>query len=203
VALRETVERHSLPAEPFHDLVRAFVQDQTVTRYQHWDDLFEYCRCSANPVGRLVLYLWGYRDEERQRLSDYTCTALQLANFWQDVAVDLQKGRIYLPLELLARHGAGVEDVLARRFTPAFGQAMREALNVARGLFERGLPLVGMVNRRLSLDLDLFTRGGLCILRKIERQGYNVLERRPAVGKAERAMLLLGALVRLAARRAA
>jgi squalene synthase HpnC len=203
VALRETVRRHSLPAEPFHDLVRAFVQDQTVARYEDWEALFAYCRYSANPVGRLVLYLCGYGDEPRQRLSDATCTALQLANFWQDVAVDLEKDRIYLPLAVLRKHGAGVEDVIALRFTPQFREAMREAVGVARGLFEKGLPLAGMVNRRLSLDLDLFSRGGLRILKKIEEQDFDVLSRRPAVGKAERVMLLLGALVRLATRRAA
>jgi squalene synthase HpnC len=203
VALGETVRRHSLPAEPFHDLVRAFVQDQSVARYEDWDALFGYCRYSANPVGRLVLYLCGYRDEHRQSLSDSTCTALQLANFWQDVAVDLNKDRIYLPLAVLRKHGAQVEDVIALRFTPQIREAMREAVEVARGLFEKGLPLAGIVNRRLSLDLDLFSRGGLRILRKIEEQNYNVLSRRPAVSKGERAMLLLGALVRMATRRAA
>ena len=203
VALAETVRRHDLPAEPFHDLIRAFVHDQTVTRYSNWKELFEYCRCSANPVGRLVLYLCGYRDLERQQLSDDTCTALQLANFWQDVAVDLEKDRIYLPLDLLARHQCAVEDVLARRTTQQFRDALAEAIGVARDLFHKGLPLAGMVNRRLSLDLDLFSRGGLRILRKIEQDGYNVLQRRPAISKTERAALLLGALARWAVRGAA
>jgi len=196
VALAETARRHELPPEPFGDLIRAFEQDQRVTRYRDWEELFGYCRCSANPVGHLVLYLCGYRDQERQKLSDATCTALQLANFWQDVAADLEKGRIYLPLDLLAKHGCRVEDVEARRFTPAFREAMKEAAGVARGLFEEGLPLVRLVGRRLAIDLELFSRGGMKILDKIKAQDYDVLRRRPAISKTERAGLLLRTLAR-------
>lgn len=204
VALAGSVERHQLPREPFEDLILAFEQDQTVTRYRDWKELFGYCRRSANPVGRLVLGLCGYRDEERAKLSDATCTALQLANFWQDVTVDLDKGRLYLPLDLLAKHNCAVADVEARRFTPAFREAMKEAVRVARRLFEEGLPLVGMVGRRLAIDLDLFSRGGMRILDKIKAQDYNVLLRRPAISKTERAALLLTTLARQAlARRAA
>jgi len=196
VALQPTVERFGIPRQPFADLIDAFVQDQTVTRYRDWPHLFDYCRRSANPVGRLVLYLCGHSDAERQRLSDATCTALQLANFWQDVTVDLLKDRVYLPLDLLARHGCPVEDLQARRFTPAFRDSMREAVAKARELFLEGLPLCGMVERRLSLDLDLFSRGGLRVLEKIEAQDYNVLAARPAISKAERVRLLLASLVR-------
>ncbi len=203
VALRETATRYDLPSEPFADLIRAFVQDQTVSRYPTWEDVFGYCRYSANPVGRLVLYLCGYRDEERQRLSDATCTALQLANFWQDVAVDLAKQRVYIPLEVMARHQYTVEDLAAGRETPAFRAVMREIVEVARKLFHEGLPLARKVDRRLAIDLELFSRGGLEILRKIERQDYNVLRRRPSITRAERAWLLLGAMARLAFRRAA
>lgn len=203
VALRETAERHRLPAEPFQDLIGAFEQDQRVSRYRNWEELFGYCKGSANPVGRLVLYLCGYRDEERQRLSDATCTALQLANFWQDVAVDLEKGRIYMPLDVLAAHGCAVADVEALRCTGEFRTAMKEMVVVARGLFEEGLPLTGMVDRRLSLDLQLFSRGGMRILEKIEEQDYDVLSRRPAITKGERVMLVLGALWRWSWRRAA
>ncbi|MBY0372658.1 MAG: squalene synthase HpnC [Bryobacteraceae bacterium] len=198
VALRGTAKKHALPIEPFADLITAFEQDQRVSRYANFEELFGYCRNSANPVGRLVLMLSGYRDEERFRLSDATCTALQLANFWQDVTVDWQKDRVYLPLDLLAKHGASVDDIAARRFTPAFAAAMGEAVEVAAGLFAEGLPLVGMVNRRLSLDLDLFSRGGLAILHKIERQGYDVLAARPKIGKVERVGILLRSLVRWA-----
>jgi squalene synthase HpnC len=203
VALRETIAQFELPAQPFHDLISAFEQDQVTTRYRNWDELFAYCRDSANPVGRLVLYLCGYRDAERQRLSDATCTGLQLANFWQDVSVDWQKDRVYLPLDLLERHGCNVEDIGRRRFTPEFGAAMREACQVARAFFEEGLPLADRVDRRLAIDLELFSRGGLRVLDKIEAQGFNVLERRPVIGKVERVMLLLGTLARRAFHQAA
>jgi squalene synthase HpnC len=203
VALRPTVERYGIPRQPFADLIHAFVQDQTVARYRDWDHLFEYCRYSANPVGRLVLYLCGYSDAARQSLSDATCTALQLANFWQDIAVDLRKDRVYLPADLLARHGYPLEDLFALRFTPAFRDVMREAVEVARALFLEGLPLARAVDRRLAIDLDLFSRGGMRVLEKIERQDYNVLAARPAISKTERVGLLLRSLARAAFPRAA
>jgi squalene synthase HpnC len=198
VALMPTVEKFGIPRQPFADLIRAFVQDQKVTRYANWDELFGYCRNSANPVGRLVLYLCGYSDSERQRLSDATCTALQLANFWQDVTVDLLKDRVYIPLDIIQGHGYTVDELFARRFTPAFREVMREIVEKARELFMEGLPLIGMVNRRLALDLDLFSRGGLQVLRKIEQQDYDVLAARPAISKPERLRLLLGSLARTA-----
>jgi squalene synthase HpnC len=198
VALRGTVARHSIPQTPFADLIRAFEQDQTVTRYASWEEVYAYCRYSANPVGRLVLYLCGYSDAERQRLSDATCTALQLANFWQDVAVDLDKDRVYIPLDVLARHAYSLEDLYARRITPAFCEVMREIVARARELFQEGLPLSSMVDRRLALDIDLFSRGGLRVLDKIAEQDYDVLSRRPTVSKAERVWLLLGSLARVA-----
>lgn len=198
LALRDTVNRHKLPREPFADLIHAFTMDQVTFRYRNWDELDRYCRYSANPVGRLVLLLCGYRDEERFGLSDATCTALQLANHWQDVAVDAGKNRLYLPLELLHKHGSGIEEVFARRATPAFRAAMKEAVDRAADLFERGLPLVRMVNRRLSVDLDLFSRGGMRVLDKIRERDYDTLSARPAVSKRERAGLLLGAIWRAA-----
>jgi squalene synthase HpnC len=203
VALSTTVEKFRLPAEPFSDLITAFIQDQTVTRYANWAAVLDYCRNSANPVGQLLLRLGGYDDARRFAWSDATCTALQLANFWQDVSVDLKKDRVYLPLDLLARHGVPVEDIYALRFTPAFAAAMKEAVDYAQTLFEEGLPLVGTLDRRLSLDIDLFSRGGLKVLDKIRAQGYNVLRARPAVSKTERVALLLGAAARAAFRRAA
>lgn len=202
VALMETAARYGLPIELFSDLIAAFEQDQTIKTYRTWEDLFGYCKNSANPVGRLVLYLCGYSDAERQRLSDNTCTALQLANFWQDVAVDLRKDRIYIPLAVLERHGYGVDQLRALEFTPAFAAAMREAVEVARDLFHRGLPLADTVDRRLAVDLELFSRGGMKVLEKIERQGYNVLRRRPSVSKTERALLLVEAVLRRAFTRA-
>jgi len=203
VALQETAAKHQLSVEPFDDLITAFVQDQTVTRYRSFEELFHYCRYSANPVGRLVLGLCGYRDAARYALSDATCTALQLANFWQDVTVDLEKDRVYLPLDLLERHGVSLGDLFARRFNARFAGAMKEAIGVARELFIQGLPLANQVDRRLAIDLDLFSRGGLKILDKIERQGFDVLGARPAISKTERVGLLLSALTRRAFSRAA
>jgi squalene synthase HpnC len=203
VALRGTALDHGIPQEPFADLIRAFVQDQNVARYQTYEELFEYCRYSANPVGRLVLRLCGYSDAERVRLSDATCTALQLANFWQDVTVDFEKDRVYIPLEVLHRHGSRVGEIQARHATPAFRAAMREVVDRAQSLFEEGLPLAQMVNRRLSLDLDLFSRGGMRVLEKIRERDYDVLSGRPAISRGERVGLLIGAMARIAFRRAA
>jgi squalene synthase HpnC len=203
VALAGTAREFSLPVTLFDDLIKAFEQDQTVTRYRNFEELFEYCRYSANPVGRLVLGLCGYRDAERQALSDATCTALQLANFWQDVTVDLEKDRVYLPLDLLETHGYPLEALFARQFDKRFRAAMQEAVNVTRGLFLRGLPLADSVDRRLAIDLELFSRGGLRVLEKIERQNYDVLGSRPAISKLERVGLLLGALTRRTFSRAA
>jgi len=203
VALEGTARRHSLPQQLFADLIHAFVQDQTVTRYRTWADVFGYCRYSANPVGRLVLRLCGYDDEVRDEMSDATCTALQLANFWQDVTVDLGKDRIYLPLALLEKHGYTEAELFAGKFTPAFRAVMKDAVDVAREWFVEGLPLAQTVNRRLAFDLDLFSRGGLQVLRKIERQGYNVLRRRPHITKVERVVLLLRSVARIAFERAA
>ncbi|MFL6416165.1 MAG: squalene synthase HpnC [Bryobacteraceae bacterium] len=197
IALRDTVNRHNIPVEPFERLIHAFEQDQTVTRYSTFGDLFQYCSNSANPVGHLVLYLGGYRDRERQTLSDYTCTALQLANFWQDVTVDLLKDRIYLPTELLVRYGYSETELRSLRFNGRFQAALREAVDVAEELFRKGLPLIKQVDRRLALDLDLFSRGGLKILDKIRSQNYNVLESRPHISKAERIAILLRCLPRL------
>ena len=203
IALRGTVEKYRIPREPFADLLTAFIQDQTVTRYQDWLGVLGYCKNSANPVGRLVLYLCGYSDPERQSLSDNTCVGLQLANFWQDVTVDLLKDRVYLPLDLLARHGYSVEELFTHKMTPGFTAAMREAVDFTRGYFEAGLPLIRMVDKRLSLDLELFSRGGMRILDKIEQQGYDVLSKRPKISKLERVGMLLGAMLRVALARAA
>ena len=189
VALSGTAEKRHLPVDPFDDLIKAFEQDQIVTRYRDYSALLEYCRYSANPVGRLVLHLCGYSDPERQALSDFTCSGLQLANFWQDVAVDWKKDRVYLP-------GASDEDIAALRFTPEFREAMREGVHVARELFEKGLRLPDLVGRRLAIDLELFSRGGLRILDKIEGLGYNVLQSRPSVGKAERVGILFRVLLK-------
>lgn len=197
VALQTTIEKFEIPVQPFERLIRAFIQDQTVTRYRNLDEVYAYCVNSANPVGHLVLYLGGYRDAERQRLSDFTCTALQLANFWQDITVDLKKDRVYLPLDLLAKHNYSTGELFALQFNERFRSVMMEAVDVACDLFRKGLPLVKMVDRRLSLDLDLFSRGGMKILDKIRSQNYDVLKRRPHISKFERVGVLLQCLPRL------
>ena len=197
VALRGTVERLSIPITPFANLITAFEHDQTVTRYANWDEVLAYCVNSANPVGHLVLYLAGYRDAERQALSDFTCTGLQLANFWQDVSVDLQKDRVYLPLNLFEKHGYTVDELFEGKEDQRFRDIMREAVVVAEDLFHKGLPLIKTLDRRLALDITLFSRGGLKILEKIKDQNYNVLHRRPHISKAERTLLLIKCLPRL------
>jgi squalene synthase HpnC len=198
VALRETIERHRIPEKPFADLIRAFVQDQTVTRYESWEQLLDYCVYSANPVGQLVLHLCGYVDDERRRLSDFTCTALQLANHWQDVTRDWEKDRVYLPLDVMAQHQYSAQtlqqDIERGRASEAFRALMRELCGRARELFEKGLPLVDVVDRRLAVDLDLFSRGGMAILDRIAGQDYDVIVKRPALGKAAKGILLLRAM---------
>jgi squalene synthase HpnC len=193
VALRETVREFAIPRHEFSDLLIAFRQDQTVTRFATFNDVLAYCKYSANPVGHLVLYLCGYKDAERQELADYTCTALQLANFWQDVRVDYGKGRIYLPLESLAKFGVSEQDIAERRPTPQFLGMMKFEVARAREWFAKGLPLIKMVNRELALDLELFSRGGQEILDSIERQGYDVLTSRPAISKPRKLWLVLRA----------
>jgi squalene synthase HpnC len=194
VALAETIRACSIPKEPLADLLVAFRQDQAVTRYATMDDVLGYCHYSANPVGRLVLYACGEVSEENFRLSDATCTALQLANFWQDVRVDYAKGRVYIPQDDMRRFGVSSEAIAQGIATPEFRKLMRHEVDYARSLFEQGLPLIGRVNRDLAVDLDLFSRGGLQILRAIERRDYDVLSARPAISKATKLALALRAL---------
>jgi squalene synthase HpnC len=190
VALAETVRACDIPRQPFADLLTAFRQDQRVNRYETFEEVVGYCRYSANPVGRLVLYACGYHDDERQQLSDYTCTALQLANFWQDVAVDYGKGRIYLPLEDLRRFGVTEKDITERRATPQFLELMRFEVQRAREWFHKGLALAEKVDSELAIDIELFSRGGLAILQAIEDQGYDVLRRRPVISKTRKLALV-------------
>jgi squalene synthase HpnC len=194
VALAETIRECFIPKEPFADLLVAFRQDQVVTRYQTIEDVLAYCRYSANPVGRLVLYACGEAIEENLRLSDFTCTALQLANFWQDVREDYRRGRIYIPKNDMEVFRVSEEQIAESVATPEFRGLMRCEVDHARSLFEQGLPLIGKVHRELALDLDLFSRGGLEILRAIERQGYDVLSSRPAISKRRKLTLLLRAV---------
>jgi squalene synthase HpnC len=196
VALRETVRRYRIPAKPFLNLLFAFEQDQLVKRYETYEQLLGYCRYSANPVGHLVLYLCDAYTQPRATLADHVCTALQLANFWQDVARDLDIGRVYLPQEDLRRFGYTEADLQGRWYTREFAELMRFEVERTRDLFYRGLPLLDELEPAVRSDVELFIRGGLAILRKIERLRYNVWARRPVLAKWEKAALLGGALWR-------
>jgi squalene synthase HpnC len=198
VALQRTVKECDIPQQTFADLLHAFRMDQTITRFPTFDDVLHYCKYSANPVGHLVLYLCGYRDGERQQLSDYTCTALQLANFWQDVSVDWQKGRIYFPLDSMQRFGVREIDIAQRNFTAEFRALMEYEVERARDLFRRGMPLIDMVDKVLAVDLDLFSRGGLEILNCIARQDYNVLASRPSISKPRKLWLVARTALKMA-----
>jgi squalene synthase HpnC/squalene synthase HpnD len=195
VAVHQTIVAKDIPKQPFADLLKAFRQDQTVKRYPTWGAVMNYCVYSANPVGHLVLYLCGYRDQERKRLSDATCSALQVANFWQDVSRDLEKGRIYIPLDAAAAQGLTETDIVERRFDDRYVRLMQDLIARSRKLFAEGMPLVKMVDSRLSIDLEMFSRGGLAILEAIEAQGYDTLHERPSISKAKQARLLGRSLV--------
>jgi squalene synthase HpnC len=194
VALGETIRSCSIPKEPFADLLTAFRQDQSATRYPSLQDVMAYCRYSANPVGRLVLYACGEADDERFRLSDATCSALQLANFWQDVSRDYAKGRIYLPQDDMKRFGVTERTIAGGVSTPEFRALIRHEVEMTHGLFKEGLPLIGMVARDLALDIELFSRGGLEILRAIKRQDYDVLASRPTLSRGAKVRLALRAV---------
>ena len=200
-ALRETRTRFAIPTQPFLDLLTAFEQDQRVTRYATFAELLGYCRSSANPVGRIVLHLFECHDEARASLADEVCTGLQLANFWQDVARDFEKGRIYLPAEDRERFGYRDEDMTAKRFTPAFAELLRFEVERTRGYFERGQRLLPLIPRRVRVDVDLFIRGGRAVLEAIERQEFDVWTTRPIVSKRRKLDLLLRAITNSVLRR--
>jgi squalene synthase HpnC len=181
IALKNTIDQFHIPITPFSDLLIAFRQDQTVLRYPTWNDVVGYCKYSANPVGRLVLYLCGYSDSERQTLSDFTCTALQLANFWQDVSRDLDKNRIYVPLETLDTYGFSEAKLFARAFNIHYRDAIKHLVERTRDLFQQGMPLAQTVAPNIRVDIDLFTRCGLALLDSIESIGYNTLQQRPSL----------------------
>jgi squalene synthase HpnC len=194
VALQETIAAHDLPRGLFHDLLAAFKLDQTKTRFESIAELEDYSRDSANPVGRLVLLVSGYREEPIALLSDKICTALQLANFWQDVVEDWERGRRYLPGDLMRQFGVTDADVAARRFTPGFRALMEHLAGYTRAMLREGGAIGGLVDRELATTLDLFRKGGESILDAIAAQGYDTLKRRPEVSKARKARLLAGAV---------
>lgn len=218
VALHRTIRRHDIPRKPFDDLIDAFVQDQTVTRYRTWEQVCDYCTRSADPVGRLVLYLCGYRDAERQRLSDATCTALQLANFWQDVRRDiLERDRVYVPSEVASRHGLDIDTMVQlvkadheccnqacgvcqkppagfAGLMPSYRATLGELVGRTWPLFEKGRELWPRLASDVRVDIQLFTFGGEAILKMIERQDYNTLQRRPSLSKGAKVALMMRAV---------
>ncbi len=205
VALRETAVRHSLPRSEFEDLVAAFEADQTVTRYASYGDLLGYCRNSANPVGRLVLRFNGYRDDSLFALSDAVCTALQLANHWQDVRRDWDMGRVYVPEDTMAAHEFSYErlasDMAAAKASPSFRRTLRDLVGQTRDLFLQGLPLADRLPRRLGCEIELFARSGLLVLDAIEAQRYDTIASRPALSKRRLLLLSLSVAGRHAVRR--
>lgn len=191
VALKPTIEEFDLPIQPFDDLISAFLQDQRVTRYATFDQLLGYCERSANPVGRLFLCLMGYRDDARLRLSDMTCTALQLANFWQDVGSDYARGRVYIPQEDLLRFGYSEAELANSIVNASFRRLMRFEVGRARELFEGGAALGRLVEGGGAADIDLFGRCGLALLNAIERSNCDVLHRRITVSKRRKLLIAL------------
>ncbi|HET9482205.1 MAG TPA: squalene synthase HpnC [Candidatus Polarisedimenticolia bacterium] len=193
IALADTIGRYRLPVSLLHDLLTAFEQDVSVTSYRTFEELLGYCRCSANPVGRLLLHLFGRADEPLLAQSDAVCTALQLANFWQDIAIDLDKGRCYIPIEDLERFGCGAAQLALRRATPPFVEVMRHQVARTRELFGRGAGLPAAVGGRLGFELKLVMLGGSRILDRIEQAGYDVFHNRPTLGPPDWGRLLMRA----------
>jgi len=191
VALGEAIRAFDLPREPFLKLIEANRMDQRNQRYPTYADLLHYCDHSANPVGRLFLYLFGYRDKERHQMADATCTALQLTNFWQDVARDYRKGRIYLPLEDMAQFGYSEEELDRGDATPEFRQLLAFEVERAMDLFRQGATLPSSLEGVARLDVALFTRGGVSVLEAIRKQRYDVLTSRPSLSRARKAGLFL------------
>ncbi len=194
VALAETVRECAIPREPFADLLVAFARDQTKTRYETVAELEDYARYSANPVGRLVLYMAGVNEPRLHRLSDKICTGLQLANFWQDVAEDHAKGRIYIPAEEMRRFGASEQNIVSQWYTRQYRTMMKSLVEYTQELFAEGRFLCTLVDRELAVTIGLFIDGGEAILLEIAKMEYNTLERRPSVSKFTKARLLVKAL---------
>ncbi len=191
VALRETIEQYEIPQKPFADLLVAFRQDQRITRYKDLEELLNYCGYSANPVGRLVLYLGRCHTDDRAALSDSICTGLQLANFWQDVARDWDIGRVYLPQDACRQFGFSESDFARRQSTDSFRQLLAAQVEIAEKFLRRGLPLAQNMSPGLQRPVALFAAGGLATLKAIRRQGYDVWTRRPTVSKLKKFQLLV------------
>ena len=194
IAVQCTVGSFDIPREPFQRLIQANLMDQGSGRFDTLDDVLEYCRYSANPVGHLYLYLFGCADRRRLLLADHTCTALQLTNFWQDVSRDYRdRGRIYLPQSDMRRYGVTESDIANHSATPGFRSLLRYECDIAMDMFRQGAPLVDSLDRRAQLPVALFTRGGVSVLQAISRQGYDVLSHRPALSNRQKGWLLASA----------
>ena len=196
IALAETVRELRLPIQLFRDLLSAFKQDVVQSRYADFAEVLDYCRRSANPVGRLILLLFGYRDEQLHKLSDAICTALQLANFWQDVAVDLQKDRVYLPLDEMQRFSYSEEELFAQEFNSRYAELLKFQVERTWQLFVYGKKLPKLVTGRLAFELNLTWHGGTRILELIARNGYDTLRQRPKITKWDKLVLLTRAISR-------
>ena len=197
LALQHTVNLHNMPVEPFLKLIEANRMDQLKNTYRTFGELEFYCDHSANPVGHMVLWLFGYRDKERQSLSDHICTALQLTNFWQDIRRDLTLGRIYIPIEDIERFGYSTHELLQGKFTDAFQKLMVYQVARTRELFDRGQPLASKLDNKLRFDVELFIKGGLSVLNAIEKQNYNTFIHRPIVSKSQKLLLLLSSFIKM------
>jgi squalene synthase HpnC len=195
VALHETIRECNPPRRLFADLLHAFRMDQVKTTYNSWDELLEYSHYSANPVGRLVLWVCGYREESLGLLSDKVCTALQLANFWQDVVEDAERGRRYVPAEAMLRFGVDEGQIVGRVFTPEFRSMMQGLVERTREMLLEGGEVSKHVDGDLAVTLDLFRKGGEAILNGITAENFDVLRGRPVVSKARKVMLLIEAFV--------
>ncbi|HEX8525042.1 MAG TPA: squalene synthase HpnC [Tepidisphaeraceae bacterium] len=195
LALSETIRRHDIPLQPFVDLIDAFEQDQRVTRYDTFDQVIDYCRRSADPVGRLVLYLCGYRDEQRQRLSDKICTALQLANFWQDVRRDIDaRDRIYLPRESMNQFHVTEQQIKEKRCDGNYRSLIRFEVDRTEKLFDEGEGLLPLLRPEVRGQIALFGAGGRAVLTAIRKQNYDTLSRRPSISKLQKGRLLISVM---------
>lgn len=200
VALAETVSRFGLPIKLFVELLAAFRMDVEKKRYANWDDLMTYCSLSANPVGRIILHLFGYAGDERLHASDTICTALQLTNFWQDLSIDVRRNRIYLPLEDLRKFNYTVEDVLQQRYNESFRSLMLHEVEKTVSLYEEGKPLLNSVGRDLRFQLTLTWLGGMRILQKIRWNNSDVFRQRPTISAWDKCYLVMQAIGRRVAR---
>jgi phytoene synthase len=196
VALGEAIARFRLPPEHFRDLLTAFRMDVKKKRYENWDELLTYCSFSANPIGRLILHLFGYGEDERRHASDAICTALQLTNFWQDLSIDVKRNRIYLPLEDMTRFNCTVEGILQQRSDENLRSLMLHEVEKTAMLFEEGRSLLNSIGRDLRFQLRLTWLGGMRILQKIRRCNYDVFHLRPTISAWDKCFMIIQAIGR-------